>query len=585
MLARARACSDSAQAEETVAWFDAAAVRARETGDVATWTAALLGLGAAQRFETEAGVLPARLYEVFLRVQDDPPRRIAVAAAIARSWAYANVAGRGVPFAQLAVTAAQEAGVADWLVDALDAALVVHWGPDDFEIRRHLAREIDDAAAHVADVDAHITAHLWTLTVGCERLDLPLIHRQIRALELLGESSPRAQFFAASRRLMLDLLRGRTDTAPYLRERAAGAATEVFIADAFAISHAMTAYPAVIAGDRATCAVEAELYEEFALTEGARTILAEAAFVWSAAGDTGRVAAVVGQLGSDLHSVPRDHDWLLVMQCTLEAALFIDDRDVIATIAELLTPYAHRAVINAGAVAFHGVTDDTLTRAHARIGNDDAARSFRRGALATYRRIGARWWYRRLADRPEPCFTTTTFVLRPVGDQLWEVGSSGSVSTVRAMRGLDHLRRLVRAPGTPIAAADLVAAGTGMRVDQSGIETLDAQARSAYRRRIVELDALDARGRLTEALATERAALHHQLDSATGLSGRMRITGTHTERARVAVRKAIVGALAHITEVQPELGKHLYAAVNTGASCDYTPGADPPRWITDDAVR
>ena len=38
----------------------------------------------------------------------------------------------------------------------------------------------------------------------------------MRALDRLGEESPRAMFFAASRRLMLDLLRGRTDTAPQL---------------------------------------------------------------------------------------------------------------------------------------------------------------------------------------------------------------------------------------------------------------------------------------------------------------------------------------------------------------------------------
>ena len=63
---------------------------------------------------------------------------------------------------------------------------------------------------------SRLQAHLWGLQVACEGLDVQAIHRHMRALELLGEESPRALFFAASRRLMLDLLRGRTDTAAEL---------------------------------------------------------------------------------------------------------------------------------------------------------------------------------------------------------------------------------------------------------------------------------------------------------------------------------------------------------------------------------
>ena len=51
------------------------------------------------------------------------------------------------------------------------------------------------------------------------------IHRHMRALDGLGEESPRALFFAASRRLMLDLLRGRTDTAAQLSRLSAESAS------------------------------------------------------------------------------------------------------------------------------------------------------------------------------------------------------------------------------------------------------------------------------------------------------------------------------------------------------------------------
>jgi hypothetical protein len=51
----------------------------------------------------------------------------------------------------------------------------------------------------------------------------------------------RARYFAASRRLAVDLMRGRLDTAEYLRGLARDAAGRVFIADHEAVLHAMTA--------------------------------------------------------------------------------------------------------------------------------------------------------------------------------------------------------------------------------------------------------------------------------------------------------------------------------------------------------
>ena len=122
-------------------------------------------------------------------------------------------------FADEAVEHAERVDAPELLADCLDAALAAHWGPDELDVRRALAAQLDDVAAHVLDPDARLQAHLWGLQVACETLDLHGMHRQMRALELLGEESPRALFFAASRRLMLDLLRGRTDTSDQLIER------------------------------------------------------------------------------------------------------------------------------------------------------------------------------------------------------------------------------------------------------------------------------------------------------------------------------------------------------------------------------
>ena len=135
------------------------------------------------------------------------------------------------------------------IADCLDAALAAHWGPDDLDVRRSLADQLDEVAAHVLNPNTRLQAHLWGLQVACEALDIPTMHRQIRALELLGEESPRALFFAASRRLMLDLLRGRFDTTRRLIDIATEAAEQASLADAWMVLKAMEFYSAAQSGD------------------------------------------------------------------------------------------------------------------------------------------------------------------------------------------------------------------------------------------------------------------------------------------------------------------------------------------------
>src|SRR5690606_41793916 len=89
---------------------------------------------------------------------------------------------------------------------------VTRCGPEALEGRMARTASLADVAAHLSDLAARSAAHLWLLTVSAESLDPPELNRNVRALELLGEESRRARFFAATRRLMLDLMRGRTDT-------------------------------------------------------------------------------------------------------------------------------------------------------------------------------------------------------------------------------------------------------------------------------------------------------------------------------------------------------------------------------------
>lgn len=593
LLDRADAERAAGRADAATRLYDDAVTRCRSEDDLVGWTEAVLGAASVYLFGAEPGRLPAQLYDVLARTTDDATRA-RLGAALARCWAYAGHAARAVQFADEAVALAHHVGIPELLADCLDAALAAHWGPDELEVRRTLASQLDDVAAHVLDPDARLQAHLWGLQVACETLDVQSIHRQMRALERLGDESPRALFFAASRRLMLDLLRGRTDTANQLTNIASPAAEQASLADAWMVLKAMQFYAAAQCGDTATCAEGAAELEAFALAEGATAVCAEAAFLWVCAERPDRARVLVHSFhGPVLDDLPRDVNWLLTLQCVLEAALVVGDLDVVETAQRLLSPYEGRAVINAGAVMFHGITDDTLARAAALLGDTATATRLRARAIATYERLGARWWRDRLATWQPPAAAGKEHGspheahLQPLSGGLWLIGTDRATTPLRALRGFGYLRELLRRPGQPVTALDLVGAGTGVAAESGLGALLDKQALTAYRQRLHDLD-----HELTEAeewadlgridsLHTERDALLGELSRATGLNGRPRTTGSSHERARIAVQKAITAAINRIATVDAPLARRLHNSIHTGLNCSYEP--DPPdmHWTLD----
>jgi len=346
----------------------------------------------------------------------------------------------------------------------------------------------------------------------------------------------------------------------------------------------MRGYAAYFSGDATTCAEVAPTFEEFAAEHGVVAVRAEAAVMWLGARRLDKVAEMVGAFTSAvLVGLPRDSDWLLTMQCVLEGAIAVADREVVTNVVALLEPYAGRSVVNAGAVMWHGVTDDTLARAYALLGDVDAADRYRTLALATYDRIGARWWRDRLRQAEPEDGTRLgsgerVIHLHEQPGGLWLVGQPGASFALPRMRGLEHLHAILSRPGSDLSALEL--AGGADAVMQTGLEVLDDQAQTAYRKRLDQLDdELAAAGHPPD-LRHERDAIAAQLAGATGLAGRRRRTGGHDERARVAVRKAIVAALARIAESDSWLARHLHGRVRTGAFCRYDPDPDQPvTWV------
>ncbi len=129
-----------------------------------------------------------------------------------------------------------------------------------------------------------------------------------------------------------------------------------------------------------------------------------------------------------------------------------------------------------------------------------------------------------------------------------------------------------------------LASGGLLRASRSDALT-DERALSSYRRRSRELNTLLGRDDLEASVANryrrELATLTDVLRSSVGLGGRARTFPHDNERARTAVRKALMRALTAIEAVEPDLGLHLRTSLVTGITCRYSPA---PGWnVTADA--
>ncbi len=597
--ARHLTAASAARAEGNVdavrAALIAAFTTARAAGDSESMAAAALAMPSGQRFGVYPGQIPALLHEAY-EATTSVTTRCRLAAALARSWVYGGDALRAARFAEDAQVLASEVASPEAAADALDAALLAHWGPDDFSERVSLAARLDDVAAHLAEPELRLSAHLWRLTTAWECLDIVAVQRQLRALDSVAEESgsDRAAFFAASRRAMHALATDDLPAAEQLVERTATIGASVAEPDVEGVLHELRAMRALVSGDGATIRDEALAHEAFGMAEGIPSISVVAADLWLAAGQHDRAGLTITQLmGNGVAGIARDVDFLLVVALAVGVAASVGLLDIAREGAAALEPYAGRGVINAGAVTFHGVVDDYLYRAVRALGDGDGDR-WRNAAGTAYRRLGARWWERGLG-RSQPGVSSapprSVHMCREDTGR-WCVGTEGATFTLADLRGLHYLRFLVQRPGTDVGAltlSDAAAGHPGATLDQADLgNVLDASALNTYRRRLdqidAELDAADERGDQSGAarLAAERDALLGELRRATGLAGRGRRAGASTERARVAVRKAIAAALTQIEGHDPHVARLLRDSVRTGSSCRYDPNPDQPvNWVTE----
>ncbi|MBW3652967.1 MAG: hypothetical protein KY433_05105, partial [Actinobacteria bacterium] len=193
--------------------------------------------------------------------------------------------------------------------------------------------------------------------------------------------------------------------------------------------------------------------------------------------------------------------------------------------------------------------------------------------------------------------------LRRIGD-VWTIEHRGRTLHVSDGRGVRLLALLLERPNTEVHSLELVAAlegsaATGPGVGHSGGQEtggrfglqggsgapLDAKAKGDYRERIAALEAQLAAARArrdksaVKKLAGELEFMRAELARATGIGGRDRDQGSHAERARVNVTRAIRATLKRIAGYDEQLGAELERCVRTGAYCVYAPDPERPlRW-------
>ena len=207
-----------------------------------------------------------------------------------------------------------------------------------------------------------------------------------------------------------------------------------------------------------------------------------------------------------------------------------------------------------------------------------------------------------LAHRPTLCPHAESAFIRE-GDY-WTIRYQGHAAILKATRGLDCLRYLLRHPGREIHVSELLASlpdasaaasavhasgslfGDGGQFIIAGLNdtgpVLDAQAKAEYKCRLNELrqDAEEAE-RFNDPVRAAKAhdemdGIARQLAAAVGLGGRDRRAASEADRARSAATKRIKEAIHRIAEAIPPLGHHLAARIKTGYFCSYNPHPDRP---------
>jgi tetratricopeptide (TPR) repeat protein len=318
------------------------------------------------------------------------------------------------------------------------------------------------------------------------------------------------------------------------------------------------------------------------------------ALVLAQAGRTEDARAQLEAVVSLLPAMARDSEWLPSMAQVAETIALIGPHPVARWAYDALSPYAGMIVVEGICAAIRGPVDHHLALLADALGEQEAAARHRAAAVAGARAVGALALAARVEGEAAAAPLPRADHAFHRDGEMWTLAYRGREIRMRDSKGLRDLHVLLARPGTAVAALDLAAAPGGHQAgapagpdvlhppSDTG-EVIDVQARAAYRQRLRDLDEAAAEAdaaadiERSARIAAERDTLVAALTEAYGLGGRVRRSGSMAERARTAVTARIRDAIRRISEVHPELGRHLARSVRTGTFCVYEPD-QPVRW-------
>lgn len=157
--------------------------------------------------------------------------------------------------------------------------------------------------------------------------------------------------------------------------------------------------------------------------------------------------------------------------------------------------------------------------------------------------------------------------------ELWKACFRGQEVQLKEVKGYHDLVKLLAVPYQGIHCTELMKA----TLIQKGEVVFDEQARKSYQKRITALQAAIEEAELLqhtaqlELLRQEYDQLLDHLSQSVGIGGRTRKVSGSIEKARTAVTWRIRSAIKKISQVHPDMGKHLKNTIKTGLVCEYTP--------------
>jgi tetratricopeptide (TPR) repeat protein len=532
------------------------------------------------------------------------------------------------------------------LAYALDGRWTAIWGPDTLDERRAVARGVVDSARAAGDKELLHDGHIWCALAGLESGDMSVVDSELEAQARLATElrQPAQLWFGVVLRATLATFEGRFAHAEELIPQAADLARAAgVIADVYRTVQLWALRREQGRLDEVASALTDAIHR-YRMYDVLRSIGVHAAMELGRKQDASE--ALEALTANGFAALARNDDWIFDLCLLADVSHAVGDTTRAGQIYERLIPYADRNAVNPPAACVGAAARsigvlaamaerweeaehhfehalamnskmgarpwvartaydwaDMLLRRAGASDRDRAAKLLDRaqaigdelGLGALERRI-ASLAERRTGRAPEhtraPQERRTSF--RRDGEY-WSIDYEGDTFRLKDSKGLRYLARLLGEPGRELHALDLVAGERPgvrpVRTPEPGLassspgdvgETLDAQAKAEYRRRLEELeDELDEAQAFgdPERLARaqeERDFLVRELAGAIGLGGRDRRMGSAAERARVSVTRAIRSALARIDEHSPALGDHLERTIHTGTFCSYAPDPRAP---------